>query len=131
MQLHRQNFKEIKGTTSSGPKTATVHENEFALYLRSFFYIRSFIPLVNSSFLLVFLYSSVFLILFPSFSHCPAGIAHSIQRWATGWMARVRFPAGRRHFSPLHNVQTGPGAHPVSYPMGTEGNFPGGKEAEA
>jgi hypothetical protein len=27
----------------------------------------------------------------------------------------------------LHSVQTGSGAHPVSYPMGTGGSFPGGK----
>jgi hypothetical protein len=28
--------------------------------------------------------------------------------------------------SPLHLVQAGSGAHPASYPMGTEGSFPGG-----
>jgi hypothetical protein len=26
-------------------------------------------------------------------------------------------------------VQTGPGVHPASYPMGTKGSFPGGKAA--
>jgi hypothetical protein len=31
----------------------------------------------------------------------------------------------------LHGVQPGPGAHPVSYPMGTEGDFHGGKAAGA
>jgi hypothetical protein len=32
---------------------------------------------------------------------------------------------------PLHVVQTGPGAHPASYPMGMGGFFPGGKAAGA
>jgi hypothetical protein len=31
----------------------------------------------------------------------------------------------------LHVVQTGSGAHPASYPVGTEGSFPGGKAAGA
>jgi hypothetical protein len=31
----------------------------------------------------------------------------------------------------LHVVQTGSRAHPVSYPMGTGGSFPGGKAAGA
>jgi hypothetical protein len=30
---------------------------------------------------------------------------------------------------PLHVVQTGPGAHPPFYPMGTGGFFPGGRAA--
>jgi hypothetical protein len=34
-----------------------------------------------------------------------------------------------REFSLLHAVQTGSGVHPTSYPMGTGGSFPGGKEA--
>jgi hypothetical protein len=33
---------------------------------------------------------------------------------------------GRRFFSSPY-VQTGSGAHPASYPMGTGGPFPGGK----
>jgi hypothetical protein len=37
-------------------------------------------------------------------------------------MAGVRFPAGARKCPLLHNVQTGSGAHPTSYPMGT-GDF--------
>jgi hypothetical protein len=42
----------------------------------------------------------------------------------------VRVPAGAGNFS-LHDlVQTGSGAHPVSYPMGTRGYFPGGHEAD-
>jgi len=36
---------------------------------------------------------------------------------------------GARNFSPHHHIQTGSGAHPTSYPMGTRGSFPGGKEA--
>jgi hypothetical protein len=40
----------------------------------------------------------------------------------------VRVPV-RPEFSLLHVVQTGSGAHPTSYPIGTGGSFPGGKVA--
>jgi hypothetical protein len=45
--------------------------------------------------------------------------------------SRVRFPARAGSFSLHHRVQTGSGAHPASYPMGTRGSFPGGKAAGA
>jgi hypothetical protein len=45
-------------------------------------------------------------------------IAQSVQRQATGWTARVRFPA-MQDSSLLHSVQTGSGTHPASYPLGT------------
>jgi hypothetical protein len=45
--------------------------------------------------------------------------------------SRVRFPAGAENFSLHHRVQNGSGAHPASYPMGTGGSFPGGKEVGA
>jgi hypothetical protein len=35
-----------------------------------------------------------------------------------GWTTGVRFPAGH-DFYLCHNVQTGSGAHPASYPIGT------------
>ncbi|PNF40176.1 hypothetical protein B7P43_G08264, partial [Cryptotermes secundus] len=38
----------------------------------------------------------------------------------------VRVPVGSE-FSLLHTVQTGSGAHPTSYPMGTRGSLAGGK----
>jgi hypothetical protein len=38
----------------------------------------------------------------------------------------VRSPTGA-DFSSSPCVQTGSGAHPASYPMGTRGSFPGGK----
>jgi hypothetical protein len=60
-----------------------------------------------------------------------ARIAQSVWRRATGWTAGVRFPVGERDFSLLRSVQTGSGAHPASYPMATEGSFPGGKAAGA
>jgi hypothetical protein len=41
--------------------------------------------------------------------------------------SRVRFLAGARDLYLLHSVQTGSGAHPASYPMGTGGSFLGGK----
>jgi hypothetical protein len=47
-----------------------------------------------------------------------------------GW-SRVRIPAKAGNFSLHHRVQTGSGAHPASYPMGTRGSFPGGKAAGA
>jgi hypothetical protein len=47
-----------------------------------------------------------------------------------GWSG-VRVPAGAVNFSLHHRVHTGSGAHPVSYPMGTKGSFPGDKEAGA
>jgi hypothetical protein len=50
---------------------------------------------------------------------------------ATGWTTGVRFPAGARDFSLLHRVQTGSGAHPASYTIGTGGSFPGDKAAGA
>jgi hypothetical protein len=43
-----------------------------------------------------------------------AGIGESVQQWATGWMARVRFLAGARVFSTpplLHSVKTICGAN--------------------
>jgi hypothetical protein len=42
----------------------------------------------------------------------------------------VGIPIGSK-FSLLHIVQTDSGSHPASYPMGTGGSFPGGKEAGA
>jgi hypothetical protein len=39
----------------------------------------------------------------------------------------VRSPAGAKDFSSILCVQTGSGAHPASYTMGTGGPFPGGK----
>jgi hypothetical protein len=37
---------------------------------------------------------------------------------ATGSTAGVRFPGETSDFSVLHNVQTGSGAHPISFPKG-------------
>jgi hypothetical protein len=55
---------------------------------------------------------------------------------ATGYvlddrMIVVRLPVGVGNFSLHHRVQTGSGAHPASYPLGTGGSFPGGKVAGA
>jgi len=43
----------------------------------------------------------------------------------------VRVPAGAGNFSLLHRLQTGSGAHPASYPVGTRGSFLGGNAAGA
>jgi hypothetical protein len=50
--------------------------------------------------------------------------------WTVGWTTAVRFPSGEVGTSSLlHRVQTGSGAHSVSYPMDTGGSFIGGKVA--
>jgi hypothetical protein len=46
-------------------------------------------------------------------------------------MIRVRFLARAGNVSLQHHVQTGGGAHPASYPVGTRGSFPGDKAAGA
>jgi hypothetical protein len=50
---------------------------------------------------------------------------------ATGYRleAGVLFPTEERCFSLLHLVQTGFGAHPASYIVGTGGSYPRGKVA--
>ena len=48
-------------------------------------------------------------------------VAQSVQRLTTGWTVRDRIQVGTRFSAP---TQTGPGAHPASYKMGT-GSFPG------
>jgi hypothetical protein len=51
-----------------------------------------------------------------------------VAQWYSAGL-RVRVPAGAGNFSLHHRVQTGPGAHPTSYPIATRGSFPGGKAA--
>jgi hypothetical protein len=43
--------------------------------------------------------------------------------------SRVRFLAEAGNFSFHHRIQTGSGAHPDSYPVGTRGSLTGGKAA--
>jgi hypothetical protein len=50
---------------------------------------------------------------------------------ATSWKAGVRFPARATNIFLFHSVQSGFGAHPAFYPVGTWGSFPGGKVAGA
>jgi hypothetical protein len=59
-----------------------------------------------------------------------AGIAQSVQRLPTDWTTHGSELQGQE-FSFLHVVQSGSGAHPASYPMGTGGSFSGGKAAVA
>jgi hypothetical protein len=58
-----------------------------------------------------------------------ARIAQSVLWQAMGWVTGVRFSAGARDLSLLHSVQTGSGAHPISYPTATLGILPSSKEA--
>jgi hypothetical protein len=46
----------------------------------------------------------------------------------TGWSV-ARVPAGAGNFSLHHRVQTGSGAHPSSYAIGSKGSFPVDKAA--
>jgi hypothetical protein len=51
-------------------------------------------------------------------------ISHSVKRLGYGLDDRncmIRFAAGARNFSHYHRIQTGSGANPVSYPIGTGG----------
>jgi hypothetical protein len=52
---------------------------------------------------------------------------------ATGYGldGRGSIPEGASDFSLFYSVQTGSGAHPASYPMGTRSFFPKGKAAWA
>jgi hypothetical protein len=51
----------------------------------------------------------------------------AVQCLTTDWTAGVRFLTEEEDFSSNLCVQTGSGAHPASYTMGTGGSFPGGK----
>jgi hypothetical protein len=53
-----------------------------------------------------------------------------IQYWGTAWMVGGSIPGRGWEFF-HHSVQTGPGAHPASYPVSTRGFFPGGKAVGA
>jgi hypothetical protein len=56
-----------------------------------------------------------------------ARIAQSYSAGLRAGCSGVRVPAGAGNFSLHHRVQTGPGAHPASYPTGTRGSFPGSR----
>jgi hypothetical protein len=60
-----------------------------------------------------------------------AGIAQSVWRLGYGLDVRGSTPDGGWEFFSSTPCPTGSGAHPVSYPMGTEGSFPGSKAARA
>jgi hypothetical protein len=53
--------------------------------------------------------------------------AQSVQCLTTDWTAGVRSSAEAEDFYSSLCVQTGSGAHPDSYTIGTGGSFPGGK----
>jgi hypothetical protein len=53
-------------------------------------------------------------------------VMFSASTWATGWMIEGSSPGRGWEISLHHRVQTGSGAHPASYQIGTRGLFPGG-----
>jgi hypothetical protein len=63
---------------------------------------------------------------FTTKKHKGAGIAQSVYRLATVWTTEgSEFKSWYgQEFSLVHVVQTGSGAHPVSYPMSPGGSFP-------
>jgi hypothetical protein len=54
-------------------------------------------------------------------------VAQSVYCLTMDWTAGVRSPTGAEDFSSNFCIQTGSGAHPASYTVGTGGSFPGGK----
>jgi hypothetical protein len=97
-------------------------------------------PTIPSSFIwspsLIKLYPflCLFLPLWPKYSsqHCVLRGAGIVQWYSAGLRAGwsgVRVSLGAGNFSLHHLVQTGSGAYPTSYPVGTRGSFPGGKAA--
>jgi hypothetical protein len=58
-----------------------------------------------------------------------AGVSQSVQQLATGWTTEgLKFESRHgQQFCPLHVVQTGSGAHPASYPIGTGGKAVGAR----
>jgi hypothetical protein len=69
--------------------------------------------------------------MFITFLRAGAGIA---QWYSAGLRARcleVRVPIGDGNFSRHHRVQTGNGAHPASYTVGSRSSSPGGEAAGA
>jgi hypothetical protein len=60
-----------------------------------------------------------------------AAVAQAVQCLITGWTIGVRSPARAKDFSCSPCVQTGSGAHPARYPMGTErGKARPGRDAD-
>jgi hypothetical protein len=59
------------------------------------------------------------------------GIAQSSQQNGTSWTAGVSIPGRGKRLFVFHSVQTGSETHQASYPMGTGGDFSGGKAAGA
>jgi hypothetical protein len=54
-------------------------------------------------------------------------VAESVKCLTMDWTAGVRSPIEAEDFSSNLCIQTGSGAHPASYTVGTGGSFPGGK----
>jgi hypothetical protein len=60
-----------------------------------------------------------------------AAVAKLVQYLTMGWTIGVRSPARAKDFPFSPCIQTGSGAHPASYPMGTErGKARPGREAD-
>jgi hypothetical protein len=77
----------------------------------------------SASWPLMWIFLHTFHYFIPVFVRLPrkpgTGLAQSVRRWATDWIAGVQFPAGEKDFSLFHSVQTGSAVHLASYPVGT------------
>jgi hypothetical protein len=58
---------------------------------------------------------------------CFKPVAQSVQCLTADWAAGIRSPTETQVFSSHLYVQTGSGAHPTPYTVGTGGSFCGGK----
>jgi hypothetical protein len=70
-----------------------------------------------------------YLEMYEKFYEIALSVGVPIKLEIAGSLNVVRVPAEAGNFPLHHRVQTGSGAHPVSYPMGTVGSFPGVKRA--
>lgn len=61
----------------------------------------------------------------------PCKPAYSVSRPIVMRLLYGRYLESPNFFRGYHYFQTGCGAHPASYPIGTKGSFTQGKEAEA
>jgi hypothetical protein len=73
----------------------------------------------------MYVYIYIYIYIYAHELGCVSQYSDGLGTGRPGFNSRGR----RKRFLPLHSVQIGSGAHPFSYPVGTEGSFPGVKAA--